>query len=719
MSSLSPDAVQLAALLMALTQPDTEAIRRAETTLKPILKDARSVPPLMEVLAARDSQPEAVRSLAGVLLRKRLPSHWAELAPELIASLKAALIATMSSEPCRNVRNAAVGVATALCKAEAAQQESAQADGTAHPAAMPWPQLFVFLSAASQDANADARELAYLLLIDLTETVVSYLGQQFQSMAQLFQHTLVNPAESTKVKIVCIKALGALLSYLSDEDTLIQPFAALIPQLLSVSQQIQRKDGEDDILSTVLDVLYDLAFCPSQSVNTHIQDIIMFALTCLTDTGLDMNIRDSASLVIASVAESKSKIFGKNQAMLATVLDALFTIIENSKESAAGALFANNPAWKEDFDGHESHDDDEEYDEDNTSEVSMAQGTLDMLACEIPTKFIFQPIISRVLMRLSSTHAHHRKAGVACLGVAVEGCHEQITNHIDDILPHVLRACGDSDSQVRECACFALGQISEHCQPDILDYASQVLPVVFALLDDLTTAVQVTSCYVLEMFCERLDPESVRPYLDLLVRKLAHMLETTSKRSVQEMAVAALAATAVAAEEEFTPYIDGVAGFMGRLMAVQDEKLFTLRGRALECMGHMAIAVGKEAFRPYFLETMKCACDGLTIDNTDLHEFAYALFSNLAKVMENEFSPCLGELVPHLIKVIQQDEGAFEAVEKNDQVRQNNHSISHVTTLSQPSLYDRYHRKLALVTWMTQTKKMKTKESMYLMCEQP
>jgi hypothetical protein len=57
---------------------------------------------------------------------------------------------------------------------------------------------------------------------------------------------------------------------------------------------------------------------------------------------------------------------------------------------------------------------------------------------------------------------------------------------------------------------------------------------------------------------------------------------------------------------------------------------------------------------------MQCACEGLTFDNTELHEFAYAVFANLAKVMEAEFSPCLEELVPHLLAVLEEDDGCLE-----------------------------------------------------------
>jgi len=331
-------------------------------------------------------------------------------------------------------------------------------------------------------------------------------------------------------------------------------------------------------------------------------------------------------------------------------------------------LFESNPAWREDL---ENGDDDFDPDElDSPTETSMAQGTLDMLACELPKKYIFQPAVSRCVQRLSSPQPNHRKAGIAGLGVIAEGCSEPLREYLAEIMPHVLQASCDTDAQVRECACFCLGQISEHCQPEVLTYSEQILPIVFGLLDDQSVAVQATSCYVLEMFCERLEPDAVRPLLDSLVKKLAAMLESTTKRSVQEMAVAALAATAVAAEEEFTPYVGGVATLMTKCMSVTEERLFSLRGRALECMGHMAIAVGRETFRPYFQATMECACEGLTRDSTDLHEFAYAVFANLTKVMKEEFAPALAELVPHLVQVIGTDEGQLEPAEDAEKATQ-------------------------------------------------
>lgn len=604
----------------------------------------------MLILISLRLQPPPVRHVAGILLRKRLPGHYGKFDVNTKTALKGEILVVLSQEPERTVRNGIVGVAASLAKLECG------AGGTS------WPELFQFIAAAAADEQqAEARELAFWLLSEMTETIGMHLKAQFQPIAGLFQKALIG-TEDAKVQKSAVKALGQLLSYLADEQE-VEVFAGLTPAILQVASQ---QASDEEFISTVLDVLYDLAYSPSQAVAVHLVPIVQFALECVKAQSLEMGVRDSAALVIATLAEAKPKTFGKEEALVAQVLEVLFALIENSPDSAAGALFESNPAWREDLEGDDGDFDPDELD--SPTETSMAQGTLDMLACEIPKKFIFQPTVTRCVQRLASPQANHRKAGIAGLGVIAEGCSEPLREYLHEVMPHVLQAAKDSDSQVRECACFCLGQISEHCQPEVLAYSEQILPIVFALLDDQSVSVQATSCYVLEMFCERLEPDAVRPLLDSLVKKLAAMLEATSKRSVQEMAVAALAATAVAAEEEFTPYVGGVAALMTKCMAVTEEKLFSLRGRALECMGHMAIAVGRETFRPYFQATMECACEGLAGDSTDLHEFAYAVFANLSKVMKEEFAPALPELVPHLVQVIGTDEGQLEPAEDAENV---------------------------------------------------
>jgi hypothetical protein len=707
------DVQHMIQLLHGLIQPNTETIRAAEQALKPILKQPASMDVLWTIITSNsissnsmnidESQYIAIRHVATIVLRKRLPAHYSNTFGtdrNTAAQWPTKILQTLATETVRPVRTGLLGVAAVL----AAQQDPAMTSSLDSPYLQ-----FMMAAAASPDPNAQT--LLFQLMEEMTTTIGTHWKERVQDLYHLYYNVLrdVTPtgcttngaANSTTVQCAAVKALGQLLSFWVDDDTEMTVMAPLIPLFLQVAahhvtqltsssnggnansnnnnninQHPNSMDDDmlDDLLSTVLDVLYDISYSAANALQAHMVLMIEFSLLCLQCTHLSLRVRDAAALVIATNAEAKPKLFGKQTALLGKVIDTLFQMMQNSPVSAAGALFESNPAWRADLEDTihphgNADDDDDEADPDSPTETSMAQGTLDMIACEIPNKYVWPICISRCMTLMNNEQdAAARKAGAAGLGVIAEGCSEKCIEQLADIMPYIFRACTDTTSpQVRECACFCLGQLSEHCQPDILNYATQILPIIFTLLDDGSVAVQATSCYVLEMFCERLEPSAVRPVLDPLVRKLATMLEnTTTKRSVQEMAVAAMAATAVAAEQDFTPYVAGIATLMEQRMAITSESHFSLRGRALECMGHIAIAVGRDHFRPYFPMTMQRAMEGLTMNSTDLQEFAYAVFANLSTVMKEEFAPALPELVPFLIQVIDQDEGQLERRSDND-----------------------------------------------------
>jgi importin-4 len=93
------------------------------------------------------------------------------------------------------------------------------------------------------------------------------------------------------------------------------------------------------------------------------------------------------------------------------------------------------------------------------------------------------------------------------------------------------------------------------------------------------------------------------------------------------------------------------------LLQISDDKKFSVRGRALECLGHIAVAVGAEAFRPYFEFGMQSAMNGIQLEDETLKEFSYVFFANCVKVMKTEgFEAFAPQLVPHLLEVISESE---------------------------------------------------------------
>lgn len=179
--------------------------------------------------------------------------------------------------------------------------------------------------------------------------------------------------------------------------------------------------------------------------------------------------------------------------------------------------------------------------------------------------------------------------------------------------------------------------------------------MIFQALDDPRPTVQGTSCYVLEYFCESLQPATLRPYLNPLMTRLAALLQSAQK-STQEMALTAIAATAVAAEIDFLPYTETICTILGNLIFQTEPNMYAIRGRALECLGHIAVAIGDKYFVRYFETGMQSATQGIHLNDESLKEHSFVFIANCAKVMGKAYEPYMPALVPYLLEVIAESE---------------------------------------------------------------
>jgi importin-4 len=254
---------------------------------------------------------------------------------------------------------------------------------------------------------------------------------------------------------------------------------------------------------------------------------------------------------------------------------------------------------------------------------------------------------------MSSPDKNFRKAGCAVLGIICEGCNDAIRESLPQILPHLLRAVTDPEHHVRASACFALGQFAEHCQPEILHHHQTILPLLFSALADDEPNVQGTSCYVLENFCENLQPHTLAPFLPQLMERLGQVLINQNTLN-QEMALAAIATIAVASEQNFLPYTDPIVAILSEILFVSDQQMLTIRGRGLECLGHIAVAIGADHFSPYHDMGLQAVI--LMIREDSLNEYAYIYLANSVKVMKNAFDQNLETIVPQLLEVISESE---------------------------------------------------------------
>jgi importin-4 len=376
--------------------------------------------------------------------------------------------------------------------------------------------------------------------------------------------------------------------------------------------------------------------------------LVPFLINIVRSDTIDYALKQSANATFSTVVANRPKLVGKKQ-LVAPCLEAFVDIIAKSRGSAAGSIFSFIDDEKRIKDGEDDDDEDEE------DMSKLAQSSINTMALNLPAKYFVQTALSICSQCISSPDPHVRKAGCAVLGIIIEGCYDAIRPLLSDIVPRLATLYSDPDVSVRECTSFAIGQLAEHTKPDILHYYPQLMPVIFAGLDDPSDNVKGTTCYVVEMFVEHLDPPVIRPYLATLVHKLVGIMQSTAKVS-KEILLASIASTAVAAEKDFVPYLEGTVSILNTFLFISDKNQFDIRGRALECLGHLSVAVGEEHFRPYFDLGMRSVMQATQIDDESLKEYGYIYIANIARCMTHLFANYLPTLVPHLIEVITEDE---------------------------------------------------------------
>ena len=145
----------------------------------------------------------------------------------------------------------------------------------------------------------------------------------------------------------------------------------------------------------------------------------------------------------------------------------------------------------------------------------------------------------------------------------------------------------------------------------------------------------------------------VQPALETLTRQLV-TLANSPRLSIREMSLSALSSVVSAAEEDFRPYAPEVMTEIARgPLQLTEERHWTIRGRALECVGNIATSIGKEHFEPFMQLSMQCAEQSLQIpDSSELAEYVYSFFGNVSSVMGHDFAPFLDQLCPHLIDIV-------------------------------------------------------------------
>ena len=628
MSLPAPDALYgnpelLQDVLSKLTSGDNNTIKAVEGLLVKFCKRGECVAALIQQI--QHCPNNVVKLQAALLLKRKV----ANLYNKFDQAGKLGLSSTLLNLFAGNNADTRVRDALAGCVAAIAPKVFKDHNGE-------WAELMQGVSVLTSSGDSSQMVLAFLLLEQLGDTCSKYLKKHMEGLSALFLQGCNNV--DPKVAEKALLASSTYIRVFVDDPCVMKLRPVLVPALEALKGVLARDDT--DFAHRILECFVEAAESKQALVNDVIPSLIPILVQIIQKAaadGEDMNteLTSIAGQTLISFIEQRPKLIANN-GFVAPILDSLVFVLSRSETTA---LF-NGPTAEE--------GEDEDFTPMQELNV-LVQATLDQMSLHIPAKHFGGPALQHVSNSLGSPDAEIRRGGCAMLGTITEGLCDTMKPMLKDILPPVLNAVVDPNMNVRECACFALGQFAEHCQPEVLFFADQIMPALLQCLEGARGKVGVVLCYVIENYCENLQAATFKPYLDTQMNLLGQLLATAADdRPLQRQVLSAISASAVAAEAFFLPFAGQVVGVLDPLFSITSKEQFQLRGKALECLGHVAVAIGGDNFEPYLRRGLQCAMECLQLEGEMLNEYAYLYFANAAKVMGVKMVEFLPDLVPVL-----------------------------------------------------------------------
>ncbi|KAI9834068.1 MAG: hypothetical protein M1819_003353 [Sarea resinae] len=616
-------------LLESVLAPDTERVKSATNELKKnYYTSPAALALLLQILTSHQSQQ--LRQLAAVEARSLVPKHWAALPAEQKPHIRTQLLQSTLNEESSLVRHSLARVVSAIAKVDLDDGE--------------WADLPDFLERAATSQHAREREVGVYILFTLLEAVGDGFMDKLPRLFALFSKTIQDP-ESPQVRTDTMLALSKIAMIVeTDEDPQsLERFREILPSMVAVLKEAVDA-GDEDRTMQAFEVFQTLLGCDSSLLANHFGDLVQFMIDLAVQKDLADESRSQAlSFLMQCVKYRKLKVQGLKIGEQLT-LKALSIVPE------LGDLV---------------------NEDDEVTPARSALGLLDLLSSSLPPSQVIVPMLKALGPYVNNPDPDFRRAGILSLGMCVEGAPDFIATQLQEILPMVLRLLEDPEVKVRHAALHGVARLADDIAEDMGKEHAKLVP---ALLKNLDTAIRELnggdkdenldiirgSCNAIDSVIEGIEKEDVAKYIPELVPRLSQLLGHPDLK-IKGAAAGALGSVAASAEEAFMPYFEQTMNALAGYVTIKDsEDELELRGTVCDAMGSMASAVGAGPFEPYVRPLMEASEEALHLGNPRLRETSYILWSTMAKVYEEEFTPFLDGVVKGLFESLEQEENDLE-----------------------------------------------------------
>ena len=450
--------------------------------------------------------------------------------------------------------------------------------------------------------------------------------------------------ESYDVRFTAVKAsVNYLLLHEKDANVLKHMGDLLGPILMVTMESIEKSDDDTGLKSII-----DLAETCPKFLRPQLDQLFLACMKVYGDKDQEDSWRHLALEVLVTLCETAPamvrKVAGNQLAQAIQAILQMMTDVEDEDDWATS---------------------DELADDDNDSNAVVAESALDRLACGLGGKTVFPHILNTTPQMMQQPDWKCRHAALMAISAAGEGCHKQMESYLPQIMEAVMNFVNDEHPRVRFACCNALGQMSTDFAPIFeKKFHAKVIPGLLHLMDDNgNPRVQAHAGAALVNFSEDCPKNILTQYLDAIIAKLETILSSKFKELVEkgsklvlEQVVTTIASVADTAEEKFQAYYDRFVPCLKYIIQnATTTELRLLRGKTIECISLIGLAVGSEKFTNDASEVMEMLLKTQTGDadmSDDDPQMSYMIsaWARICKILGPAFAPYLPLVMGPIMK---------------------------------------------------------------------
>lgn len=497
-----------------------------------------------------------------------------------------------------------------------------------------WPDLLQFLFQCVNSQSVELQESA-LRIFAAVPSVFGNQENQYLAMIKQMLHQSIQPGVIEDVRVQAVRAIGAFILAHEKDSSILKAFADMLPQIIEViGASIKEEDDQ-----TLLKLLVELAENCPKFLRANLENVFEMCIKVFNDDDVEDSWRHLALEVMVSLAENApAMVRNKAEKYVIVLIPMILQMMTDLEEDETWAT------------------DDDDGDDDTNDNNIIAESALDRLACGLGGKSVLPHIISTLPAMLMHEDWKQRYAALMAVSAIGEGCHKQMEAMLDDVMRGVIGFLADPHPRVRYAACNAIGQMSTDFAPIFeKKFHEQVIPGLLSLLDDVENPrVQAHAGAALVNFSEDCPKNILTKYLDNIMNKLGSLLSTkfnemmnsTGTKGVLEQIVTTIASVADTCEKEFAVYYDSLMPCLKYIITnATTEELRMLRGKTIECVSLIGLAVGQEKFMADANAIMTLLLETQTVgdlpDDDPQTSYLISAWARMCKILGKQFEQYL------------------------------------------------------------------------------